>query len=47
MEDFYNAMTTYTDSKKPKEICPHARTMRSKRMGNVLGLSVASKQNFL
>ena len=30
MEDFYNAMTTYIDSKKPNEICLHARTMRSK-----------------
>ena len=25
MEDFYNAMTTYINSKKPKEICYHAR----------------------
>ena len=28
MEDFYNAMTTYIDSKKPKEICLHARTIK-------------------
>ncbi len=27
MEDFYNAMTTYIDSKKPKEICKHERTL--------------------
>ena len=26
MEDFYNAMTTYINSKKPKEICEHERT---------------------
>ncbi len=26
MEDFYNAMTTYINSKKPKEICLHERT---------------------
>ncbi len=26
MEDFYNAMTTYVDSKKPKKICEHKRT---------------------
>ncbi len=26
MEDFYNAMTTYIDSKKPKKICPHEQT---------------------
>ncbi len=28
MEDFYNAMTTYINSKKPKEICLHARTIK-------------------
>ncbi len=28
MEDFYNAMTTYINSKKPKEICYHARTIK-------------------
>ncbi len=27
MEIFYRAMTTYIDSKKPKEICYHARTI--------------------
>ena len=26
MEDFYNAMTTYINSKKPKKICKHERT---------------------
>ena len=26
MEDFYNAMTTYINSKKPKKICEHKRT---------------------
>ncbi len=26
MEDFYRAMTTYINSKKPKEICKHERT---------------------
>ncbi len=26
MEDFYNAMTTYINSKKPKEICKHKQT---------------------
>ena len=26
MEDFYNAMTTYVNSKKPKKICKHERT---------------------
>ena len=26
MEDFYKAMTTYINSKKPKEICYHTRT---------------------
>ena len=26
MEDFYRAMTTYINSKKPKEICQHERT---------------------
>ncbi len=47
IKNFYDAMTTYIHNKKPKEICLHARTMKKKRMGNVLGLSVASKQNFL
>ncbi len=28
MEDFYRAMTTYTNSKKPKEMCYHARTIK-------------------
>ena len=28
MEDFYRAMTTYIDSKKPKKICYHACTIR-------------------
>ena len=28
MEDFYRAMTTYINSKKLKEICYHARTIR-------------------
>ena len=28
MEDFYRAMTTYINSKKPKEICYHARTIK-------------------
>ncbi len=28
MEDFYNAMTTYINSKKPKEICYHERTIK-------------------
>ena len=28
MEDFYKAMTTYINSKKPKEICYHARTIK-------------------
>ncbi len=28
MEDFYNAMTTYINSKKPKEMCLHARTIK-------------------
>ncbi len=26
MEDFYNAMTTYINSKKPEKICKHERT---------------------
>ena len=30
MEDFYDAMRTYINSKKPKKICLHARTMKSK-----------------
>ena len=29
MEDFYNAMRTYINNKKPKEICLHARIMKS------------------
>ncbi len=28
MEDFYRAMTTYINSKKPKKICYHARTIK-------------------
>ena len=28
MEDFYSAMTTYINSKKQKEICYHARTIK-------------------
>ncbi len=28
MEDFYKAMTTYINSKKPKEICYHERTTK-------------------
>ena len=28
MEDFYRAMTTYINSKKPKEICYHTRTIK-------------------
>ena len=30
IKNFYDAMTTYIHNKKPKEICLHARTMRSK-----------------
>ena len=30
IKNFYDAMTTYIQNKKPKEICLHARTMRSK-----------------
>ena len=30
IKNFYDAMTTYINSKKPKEICLHARTMKSK-----------------
>ncbi len=29
MEDFYDAMKTYIDSKKPKKICKHERTFHS------------------
>ena len=29
MEDFYDAMKTYIDSKKPKKICKHKRTFHS------------------
>ncbi len=47
MEDFYRAMTTYINNKKPKEICYHARTIKKKRMENVRGLLLAPKQNFL
>ena len=28
MEDFYRAMTTYINNKKPKEICYHAHTIK-------------------